>query len=210
MSLFSKKSKGEPPRREDPPQRPGGKPNGAASPSAADTARASAAAPQISAQDLENGLAKSRRTLISLGEIVSVLMGSPQYRSATLASIEALVAPAISTGQFLVTSAHNKARGITAPVSIALWARVSADVDRRLSEQTDVPVQLKAQEWVSGDIPWLLALAGDQRTFGAMLTRLQQSQLKGRPLKARLKGPDGKTLVQTLTPTSGQPEQVAF
>lgn len=204
MSIFSKKPKAEAARREDKPQRVSGKPHGA------DASKASVNGPTASAKEMEDGLIKSRRTLLSLGEIVSVLMKSPQYRAASLASIETLVAPALVSGQFLVISAHNKTRGVTAPVAVALWARVSAEVDQRLSEKIEEPIALRMQEWSSGEIPWLLALAGDQRTFGAMLTRLQEGALKGKPLKARLKGEDGKTVVRTITPSSGQPAQVAF
>lgn len=202
---FFKKSKDQPPPRQPAPAQ-------AASASAAARAAGSVRAPAASSakingaaapaappdlEALKAGVERSRRTLIALGEIVSVMMKSPEYRGATLATVQGLVAPAISSGQYLVLTAHQKQGGSAVPVAVAMWASVSEEVDRRLSQASD-GLSLSAADWTSGKIAWITALAGDQRTIPALLGRMQQTTLKGRVIKLRTKGEDGKTEVRTL------------
>lgn len=201
MAFFSKK-----PPKDEPPARPSAAASAPApvsrtpSPAAKANGAAPAAAPQepVDMEKLKAGVARSRRTLIALGEVISVLMKSPDYRNATLGSVQALVGPAIMSGQYLVLTAHEKTRGAAAPIALAMWALVSEAVDRRLSQASDQSQTLNPADWTSGDIAWLVVLAGDQRTLPALLARLQQTTLKGRVVKFRAKGEDGKFEVRTL------------
>ncbi len=203
MSLFSKKSKDQPPKQPEAPVRSAGAP--APKPAAQPAMRANGAAQPAAApapvnmEEVKAGFERSRRTLIALGEICSVLMKSPEYRAMTLASLQGLAAPAISTGQYLVLTAHQKSRGAAAPVAVAMWANVSAEVDRRLSQGDGQSVSLTTADWSSGNIAWLILVAGDQRTLPALIGQLQKTKLKGRPIKMRTKGEDGKMQVRTLT-----------
>ena len=54
----------------------------------------------------------------------------------------------------------------------------------------------------SGEIAWLVALAGHPRAITPLLKKFQETTLKGQPLKMRAKGKDGKTVVTTF---SGRP-----
>ncbi len=165
----------------------GALPNGAAKPAA------------MTQEEVQTSLARSRRTLASLGELVAVVMSSPQHQNMTLAQLRKLVGPAVATGQFLVASAHNKARGAATPVAAVVWANVSAEVDRKLSENLDQPLVLNAEDWTSGQIPWLVAAIGDQRMIQHLVATVQQKSLKGRTLKARVTGEDGKPAVRTFS-----------
>ncbi len=160
---------------------------------------------ELSATELQKRAAASKMQLMSFGEIVSVLMRSQQFRALSLADVEALVVPAVMTGQFLVAEAQSKANGSVVPVAMALWASVSEDVDRRLSQNLDQPFRLAANEWKGGHIAWLVAVAGDQRLINPMLKKLQDTTLQGRPLKIRAKGKDGKEIVGTFTPSTAEP-----
>jgi hypothetical protein len=62
-------------------------------------------------------------------------------------------------------------------------------------------------DWTSGKIAWLTVVAGDQRAVPALLNRLQQTTLKGRVVKYRLKTADGKSEIKTLAaaPAGKQP-----
>lgn len=201
MSLFSKKSKDQPPkapvapaapaRAAAPPPVSAPRTNGAAPPKAAE--------PQVNMEDIKAGFERSRRTLVALGEICSVLMKSPEYRGMTLASLQALVAPAISTSQYLVLTAHQKSRGAAAPVAVAMWANVTPEVDRRLTQGDGQNVALAPADWNAGTIAWLILVAGDQRTLPALVSQLQKTKLKGRPIKIRTKGEDGNMQVRTIT-----------
>ena len=195
MAMWSKKSK------------EGGTPQPKAEPQTSDGARAAPAAQKTqepSGQDAQLRAAASKRMLLSFGEIVSVFMRSPQFRTLPLTEVQALVVPAVVTGQFLIAEAQSKDKGFVTPVATALWASVSQEVDRRLSENLDQPFRLAPNEWKSGGIAWVIALAGDARVITPMLKQLQDTTLKGQPLKMRVKGKDGKTTVGMFSPTKDQ------
>ena len=73
-----------------------------------------------------------RQIDLTLGQIVAVLMRSPQHKHYSLADLVWLVLPAMLSGQFRIAQAQQA--GAVAPVGVVLWAQVSADVDRRLSD----------------------------------------------------------------------------
>lgn len=197
MSWFSKKS-GDTERPAGGAVKKVAKPNGAAPNGAAKPAA-------MTPEEVQTSLARSRRTLASLGELVAVIMSSPQHQSMTVTQLRNFVGPAIATGQFLVASAHNKVRGAATPVAAVVWANVSAEVDRRLSENLDQPLTLNANEWTSGQIPWLVAAVGDQRMIQHLVATVQQKSLKGRTLKARVTGEDGKHAVRTFSTAPDAP-----
>jgi len=210
MALWSKKGKTE----ETPPKASNGtsgvaeaaakpapavvsKPAAAPKPAAA-AAKPAAAASQPGGADPQQGEAASARLLFRLGEVMSVLMRAPQYRAAPLAEIQALVLPPLMSGQYLVAEARSKTRGFISPVAVALWAKVSKEVDKRLSEGLDKPIKLAPNEWKSGDIAWLIVLAGNPQAIAPVLKKFQETTLKGQPLKMRSRTKDGKTVVSTF------------
>lgn len=175
----------------------------AAAPAAAAPA-AAPAEPPLDAEEAKKRAAVSKHLLLSFGEIVSVLMRSPQFRGMPLQEVEALVVPAVMSGQFLVAEAQSKSKGFVTPVAIALWATVSAEVDARLGQDLEKPFRLAPNEWRSGDIAWLITIAGDGRIISPMLKQLQETTLKGKPLKMRVKGKDGKVTVGTFAPSAAE------
>jgi hemolysin-activating ACP:hemolysin acyltransferase len=138
------------------------------------------------------------RHSLAFAQIVSVLMRSPQHSRYPIAALQWLVLPPLLTGQFGVAEARSKQGGAAAPIAVALWARVSPEVDKRLSENLDKPVQLRPREWRSGDILWLVEAVGDQRALPPFLKRLGETVFKGRDVKVRRRGADGKVSVATL------------
>jgi cytolysin-activating lysine-acyltransferase len=143
--------------------------------------------------------------MAAYGEIVSVLSRSPQHRDRSLADLEWLAAPAVMTGQFSLAEAQMKGRGLIAPIGLAMWAHVSADVDRRLTENIANAVRLKPEEWKSGDILWLVDAVGDGRVIEAMLKRLVATEWKGREARMRARTKDGTFKVGVITAASGAP-----
>lgn len=67
-----------------------------------------------------------------------------------------LVVPAVTVGTYAVIDAQVKDSGASTPAAVALWATVSADVDRRMTASLAEPIRLQAQDWRSGNIPWLV------------------------------------------------------
>ena len=161
--------------------------------------------PQLAADELQKRAAASKQQMAAFGGIVSVLMRSPQFREQRLAELEALVVPAVVNNQYLLAEAQSKASGFVVPVGAVLWASVSAEVDRRLSENLDQPFKLAPNEWRSGDIGWLVVVVGDSRVINPMLKQLQETVLKGRPLEIRGKGKDGKEVVGTYSASAPPP-----
>lgn len=213
MALWSRKSKDGGPADGGGP--PAAQPLPAAMPAAATMAKAPApppatatapAEPPLDPEEAKKRAAVSKHLLLSFGEIVSVLMRSPQFRGMPLSEIEALVVPAVMSGQFLVAEAQSKSKGFVTPVATALWATVSADVDQRLAQELDKPFRLQPNEWRSGQIAWLITIAGDGRIISPMLKQLQETTLKGQPLKMRVKGKDGKITVGTFAPNAAPQE----
>ena len=105
----------------------------------------------------------------SLGEAVMLLSRDPKWRHASLADLEWLLLPAISANQFMtlrgkVKDKDGKETGLTIPVGLALWAKVSEEVDAKLKAQKDAgaPFRLAPQDWKSGDIAWLMLSVGPE------------------------------------------------
>ena len=137
----------------------------------------------------------ARQVDVTLGQIVTILMRSPQHKERPLADLEWLVLPAILSGQSRVAQAQQS--GIAVPVGVALWASVSTAVDQRLSDMS-TPWRLQADEWRSGDIPWLVELVADPATQQALLKHLGETVFKGRGIKMRVRDAEGKTQIGTF------------
>ncbi len=148
----------------------------------------SVAPPQLSTEEsaeFKRRATKSKHLQASFGEIVGLLMRSPQLKKLPLSSLEEMVVPAIVTEQFMIAEARSKESGFLTPIAAVLWASVSEEIDRRLSDNTGEHVKLDPKDWQSGDIPWLMIAAGDQRLIKTLMQRIQETVLKGRPLKFR-------------------------
>jgi cytolysin-activating lysine-acyltransferase len=89
--------------------------------------------------------------------------------------------------------------GMMVPVAVALWARVSPEIDKALSENLDKQVRLHPAQWASGNNLWLMAVAGDQRALPAFLRQLREHEFKGKVVKTRVRGADGKVAIKTFS-----------
>lgn len=176
---------------------PGAAANGA---SAAQPAAADAAKSTTRPRD-----ARQTRFAQSFAQIVAVLMRDPNFRNMRLADLEWLVLPPVMAGQFRLAQApspqghvRGQEGGVLVPVAVAVWARVSPQIDKQLSEKLDAPVRLRADQWASGNIPWLMAAAGNPRAVPQFLKQLAEGEFRGQQVKMRMRGPDGKVVIKTL------------
>jgi len=135
----------------------------------------------------------------ALGQIIAVLMRSPQHKFLTLADLEWLVFPPLVTGQFAIAEVRAKDAAAGVPAALVLWASVSAEVDKKLTENPGAPIKLRPDEWKSGDILWLIEAVGDARVVPQFLKELSEKALKGRSVKVRTRDKDGKAIVSTLS-----------
>lgn len=142
--------------------------------------------------------AQHNRFAQDFSQIVAVLMRAPNYRNLAIANLEWLVIPPLIAGQSRIAVSKLKVDGPVIPVAVALWARVSPSVDKRLSEKLDEAPMLRAAEWTSGDILWMIAMVGEPDALAKLLPQVQKSAFKGCPVKLRVQQPNGKTIVKTL------------
>jgi cytolysin-activating lysine-acyltransferase len=152
---------------------------------------------KLSAEDAKKRMIASKQMSAAFGEIVALLMRQPSEKHHSLADLEWLVVPAVARGQYALAEAQSKETGATAPVGAVLWALVSPEIDRRLSDLS-VPARLKPEEWRSGDIPWIIQATGDMKILGGLMQQLTQKTFKNRPPKMRVRGADGKLTVGHL------------
>lgn len=144
--------------------------------------------------------ARQDRYAQTFANIVAVLMRDPNFRNLRLADLEWLVLPPVMAGQFkLGHAATQQEQGILVPMAVAVWARVSAVVDKGLSENLDKHVHLRPDQWASGDILWLMAVAGDPRVVPLFLKQLAETEFKDKEVKWRSREADGKVLIKTLS-----------
>ena len=90
----------------------------------------------------------------AFAQIVTVLLRSPQHKHLALTDLEWLVFPPLTTGQFAVANVQAKEGGASMPAAIVLWASVSPEVDKKLSENLVGPMRLRPDEWKSGETLW--------------------------------------------------------
>ena len=149
-------------------------------------------------EELRKRAVVAKQTSASFGDIVRLLMQSNEFKKLKLEDLNGLVVPAVATGQFLTAEAQSKTNGAKMPVATVLWASVSEEVDQRFTTDLGGPVNLAAKEWKSGNIPWLIAAAGDRRLIADMLKRVQSDVFKGQPMKLRSRDENGQTVVTTV------------
>jgi len=134
----------------------------------------------------------------TFAQAVGVLMRAPGYRQMPVASLEPMLLPPLLLGNCRIGYGKPDKGGAATAMTLVLWARVSPAVDQRLSSNLDQPITLQAAEWSSGDIIWLMTLAGDPRVLPEFLKQLRQREFKGQQVKLRAREPDGKTVIKTL------------
>jgi hemolysin-activating ACP:hemolysin acyltransferase len=153
----------------------------------------------LTPEELKRRAAHAKMKAAALGGIVAVLMRAAPYRNMTLAELQGLVVPALLSGQFRLAEVQSQLNGMMAPVGLVLWARVSPEVDQRLTAGIHMPIKLAPQEWTSGDILWVVDAIGDQRVIAPMLQGLVQSAWQGKPVKIRARDKDGQFRVGTIS-----------
>lgn len=150
---------------------------------------------------------RRERMAQSFADIVGVLMRDPGFRNLRLADLEWLVLPPVMSGQWRLARGSVEApalsngaakRNVLVPVATALWASVSPAVDKRLRDELDKPLVLRANEWVSGKHLWLIAVGGDRRYVPKFVKQLSEKDFKDKDIKMRVNGPDGSVTVSTL------------
>lgn len=134
---------------------------------------------------------------IAFTQIVSLMIRSPQHRAYTLSDLEWLFLPALKRNQFKIAEA--KINNMNVPAGFLLWASVSPEVDKRLTDNSGTLIRLNPEEWTSGNILWLIETVGDPRAMRPLLKAFRDEQPNGRSAKVRITSTDGKQTVVELS-----------
>jgi cytolysin-activating lysine-acyltransferase len=137
------------------------------------------------------GRAVSRDAATAFGDVVAVLMRSPFHRSTFVPELEWLVAPGVASGQFAIAHRTDPKTGAQTAISFMLWAMVSPEVSKRLAGVNAKP-KLKPEEWMSGDIPWLVEAAGESDTTRNLLKSMVAKRFATTGINFMQMAPDGK------------------
>jgi hemolysin-activating ACP:hemolysin acyltransferase len=178
------------------PERSAGLPNGGSKGAATFTLKESE---QLRQRDLLFGAA--------FAKIVSLMMHSPAHEDLRLSDLKWLLVPPLLADQFAIVEAVQEGAVLPSPYAAALWARVSPEVDRRLSEDKDRSVRLTVDEWQSGNILWIIHAVGDPTIVPAFLEELVTMHFPGQHPKMRVIGKQGvpKTLFVGLDDLEQEP-----
>jgi len=141
-----------------------------------------------------------RRMAASFGDIVGLLMQAPQFKQLSLDDLEWLVLPALRSGQCLVMERTDHTTGTYAVMAVALWARVSENVEQRIIAgiATGQPTRLAPTEWVSGDRHWLVATIGVDAAVKLLLLKMRDEIFHEIPVGVGLRTIQGGRAVVSL------------
>lgn len=140
---------------------------------------------------------QSQRIAASFGNIITILMQSEDHKDRKLSELREIVVPALLNNQFRLAEAHKKQSGYTIPVGLILWAKVSDEVDAKLSDTSVDGVLLAGEDWASGENYWIIEAVGDRRFLKPLLNKLVASDFKDKTVKYRQRT-ENDTEIKTL------------
>jgi len=144
------------------------------------------------------GAATSKIISAMIGDIALVLARSPAHRHFSFADIEWKILPPVLAGQAYIAEAAHKEQGFRVPIAAVTWARVSDEVDARLTANAGTSVRLRPDEWTGGPHHWLIDIVGDPRGINIALGTLSHGPFKDRDVKLVIRDKAGIANVETL------------
>jgi hemolysin-activating ACP:hemolysin acyltransferase len=151
------------------------------------------------AASLNRVAAVSKLISASIGDIAVVFSKSPAHKHYSLADIEWMILPAVVSSQAYIAEMQHNETGARAPVAAVTWAYVSVDIDQQLRSAFGQRVKLDPRSWKSGEIAWLIDMAGEPRALAASLDHLNRTAFKDRAVNLWTRGPTGEKRVLTLS-----------
>jgi cytolysin-activating lysine-acyltransferase len=152
---------------------------------AADTVTASGTEnPQLDPEIVKKIAAVRSHVRESFGKVVMAMMMLPRYRHQSLADLQHLVLePLIRDRIAIAYPGGGNQEQLTDIAGVAIWANVSEEVDASIREQIKAgtfPLKLKAEDWTSGNINWLIdVIAPNQRATASVIANFKQVVKEG-------------------------------
>jgi hemolysin-activating ACP:hemolysin acyltransferase len=150
------------------------------------------AAPETAATQPDPALAQKlsdfrQHLQTAFAKVVMTMMTTPRYKHCSIAELEPLVLDPLLRNRIAIAQAKPKPGAASSPddalAGIAIWAKVSPDVDAKIREQIAAqvfPIRLKAADWASGEITWLLdVIAPNAKLATAVLANFRQTVKDG-------------------------------
>jgi hemolysin-activating ACP:hemolysin acyltransferase len=168
--------------------------------------------PQLDPEIVKKIAAVRSHVRESFGKVVMAMMMLPRYRHQSLADLQHLVLEPLIRDRVAIAYPGNAGDEKLADITgVAIWANVSEEVDAAIREQIKAgtfPLKLKAEDWTSGDINWLIdVIAPNQRATTSVIANFKQvvkdGSLRLHPIITRLVDPD------TLTKMGAEPMAAA-
>ena len=130
----------------------------------------------------------------TFGSVTMAMMALPRYRHLALADLKHLVLEPLIQDRIALAKRAADDGPLADVTGMAIWASVSDEVDAKIREQVAAgvfPVRLRAQDWKSGSINWLLdVIAPDRGAAAAVIANFKQvakeGELRLHPLVPRL------------------------
>lgn len=142
---------------------------------------------------------RSRLRAAHFADIISVLMRSPAYNEISLGQLRQRIVPPFLANQYLIAHAKQKDGGKPAfPAGVAFWARVSDEVDARLTNEPGTAAQLTPQEWKSGNNLWVIEIVAHEKVASMIIGQLRSQVFGGNSFKVRAKDSAGKFQIHEL------------
>lgn len=130
----------------------------------------------------------------NFGKVTMAMMALPRYKHQTIADLYHLVLEPLMRDKVALAYPTAADQPMVDVSGMAIWASVSKEVDAKIREQISAgvfPIRLKAEDWVSGDINWLLdVIASDEKTTGSVIANFRkvagEGELRVHPIIGRL------------------------
>jgi cytolysin-activating lysine-acyltransferase len=124
------------------------------------------------------------------GQVVWLMMNTPQFRHVFVADLEWMVLPPILLNQYRLLRVDNRT------VAFAGWAYLSETAEKRLQEAN---ARLAPVDWKGGDRLWLINVFAPFGHQEAILNEVREIALAGKTFKMHRHMPDGRVSVETVT-----------
>ncbi|MFL6844356.1 MAG: toxin-activating lysine-acyltransferase [Allosphingosinicella sp.] len=156
---------------------------------------AAPAQPQLDPEIAKKIAAVRSQVRESFGKVVMAMMMLPRYRAQTIGDLQHLVLEPLIRDRVAIAYPGDTQDDALADITgLAIWASVSEEVDAQIREQIKAgvfPLRLKADDWNSGNINWLIdVIAPDSKTTARVIANFKQvvkeGNLRLHPLIGRL------------------------
>lgn len=140
--------------------------------------------PQLDPEIVKKIAAVRSHVRESFGKVVMAMMMLPRYRHQSLADLQHLVLEPLLRDRIAIAYPGKTDDAQLADIAgVAIWANVSQEVDATIREQIKAgtfPLKLKAEDWTSGDINWLIdVIAPNQRATASVIANFKQVVKEG-------------------------------